>query len=81
MSSLNVGRVLDSVSGKLRKCLSECMNTLGLHFEVTLLGHSSVPTRNDENAFVESTRSNSHIVCGTQCGIQGNIGRRRELVL
>lgn len=48
VGSLDVCRILDDASRKLRECIPESGDTLGLHLEPTLLGHRRIPTVRSE---------------------------------
>lgn len=45
MSCLNESRVFDNIPRELRKGLAELVNSLSLHFEVTLLSHCGIPAK------------------------------------
>lgn len=68
VSRLDVGWVRQSTPRKLRECLPELEDTLGLHLEPTLLRHGRVPAVSIVISFNKCILADELHTCSMQSG-------------
>ena len=83
VSRLDVGWVRQSTPRKLRECLPELEDTLGLHLEPTLLRHGRVPAVSIVISLINvySQTNYTHVVCNQERTEQQHVTRSREMIL